>query len=205
MLEPVFAALITGVTKFLTGAKSRWLGCGPEPQQRIYFANHSSHIDFVLLWASLPRRMRARTRPVAAADYWDRGPVRRYILHRVFNGVLVERSAVRARSDNPLRAMLEALDAGDSLILFPEGTRGTGERLLPFKSGIYHLAHVRPSIELVPVWMDNNYRVMPKGTLLPIPLLCSVTFGAPTKLGGRETRPEFLARLSKSLEELGCA
>jgi len=101
--------------------------------------------------------------------------------------------------------MLEAIDAGHSLILFPEGTRGTGERLLPFKSGIYHLAHVRPTVELVPVWMDNNYRVMPKGTLLPIPLLCSVTFGAPTKLGDGETRPEFLARLSKSLEELGCA
>jgi 1-acyl-sn-glycerol-3-phosphate acyltransferase len=205
MLEPVFSALITSGTRFLTGAQCRWLGCGPEDTQRIYFANHSSHVDFVLLWATLPRVLRAKTRPVAAADYWDRGPIRRYFLRRVFHGVLVERSAARARNTNPLGNMLEALDAGDSLILFPEGTRGTGERLLPFKSGIYHLAQVRPTVELVPVWMDNNYRVMPKGTIFPIPLLCSVTFGQPTRLGEGEDKQTFLTRLSKSLEELGCA
>jgi 1-acyl-sn-glycerol-3-phosphate acyltransferase len=204
MLEPIFSALITRGTRFLTGARCRWLGCGPELTQRIYFANHSSHVDFVLLWASLPRPLRTKTRPVAAADYWDRGPIRRYFLHRVFHGVLVERSAVRARTENPLRSMLEALDAGHSLILFPEGTRGTGERLLPFKSGIYHLANVRPTVELVPVWMDNCYRVMPKGTIFPIPLLCSVTFGRPTRLLEGEDRHAFLSRLSKSLEDLGC-
>jgi 1-acyl-sn-glycerol-3-phosphate acyltransferase len=205
MLEPVFSALITSGTRFLTGAQCRWLGCGPEDTQRIYFANHSSHVDFVRLWATLPRALRTKTRPVAAADYWDRGPIRRYFLRRVFHGVLVERSVARARSANPLGNMLEALDAGDSLILFPEGTRGTGERLLPFKSGIYHLAQVRPTVELVPVWMDNNYRVMPKGTIFPIPLLCSVTFGQPTRLGEGEDRHAFLTRLSQSLEELGCA
>jgi 1-acyl-sn-glycerol-3-phosphate acyltransferase len=116
----------------------------------------------------------------------------------------VERAAARARTENPLRNMLEALDAGHSLILFPEGTRGTGERLLPFKSGIYHLANVRPTVELVPVWMDNCYRVMPKGTIFPIPLLCSVTFGRPTRLLEGEDRHTFLTRLSKGLEELGC-
>ncbi|HEY3837118.1 MAG TPA: lysophospholipid acyltransferase family protein, partial [Bryobacteraceae bacterium] len=167
----------------------------------IYFANHSSHLDFILLWSALPFKLRRRTRPVAAADYWFQGNFRQFLIRRVFNGVSVERQG-RVSGVNPLQPMLDALDGGDSLILFPEGTRGSGEELQPFKSGIFHLAKHRPDIELVPVWMENCYRVMPKGSFLPVPLLCSVRFGAPTRLGGGETRPEFLGRLQKAIEGL---
>lgn len=208
MLEPLVAALITGTARFLTGAQCRWVGCEPSETQRIYFANHSSHLDFVLLWAALPSALRARTRPVAAADYWDRGTLRRYLIQRVFRGVLVERPRSPqglSHKSNPIQSLVDALDRGDSLILFPEGTRGTGDALLEFKSGIYYLAFMRPTVELVPVWMDNNYRVMPKGALLPVPLLCSVTFGSPTWLGAYERKPEFLGRLRQRLAELGGA
>ena len=201
MLEHRVAALITAGARFLTGAQCRWTGCEPSKTQRIYFANHSSHLDFVLLWSALPPSLRAHTRPVAAADYWDRGTLRRYLIHRVFKGVLVQRSRL-SHSTNPIQSLVDALDRGDSLIVFPEGTRGTGDELLEFKSGIYYLAHMRPAIELVPVWLDNNYRVMPKGSFFPVPLLCSVTFGSPTWLRTHESKPEFLARLRRLVTEL---
>jgi 1-acyl-sn-glycerol-3-phosphate acyltransferase len=202
MFEAWVAGLITGGARLLTGAHSRWVGCEPSATPRIYFANHSSHLDFILLWAALPPALRARTRPVAAADYWDRGALRRYLIHRVFQGVMLERSRLSHKT-NPLQSLVDALDGGDSLILFPEGTRGTGEELLEFKPGIYYVAFMRPTVELVPVWLDNNYRVMPKGSIFPVPLLCSVTFGMPTWLGAHEGKPEFLARLRRRLVELG--
>jgi len=117
MLEPVVATLITSAARLLTGARSLWLGCAPQPVQRIYFANHSSHGDFVLLWASLPPTLRRITRPVAGADYWLKSPLRRYIINRVFNGVLIDRER-KDSTDNPLQPMLDALASGDSLILF---------------------------------------------------------------------------------------
>lgn len=204
MMEPVVSWLLTTATQLLTGARARWSGCGPAPAQRIYFANHTSHLDFVLLWSALPASMRRRTRPVAAADYWNRTAWRRYLIHRVFRGVLIDRQpTVRCR--DPLAPLLDVLDKGESLILFPEGTRGEGEELLPFKPGLYHLAKLRPNVDLVPVYMDNCYRVMPKGSALPVPLLCSVTFGEPTHRAAEEPKSEFLDRLRQSVRELGTA
>jgi len=190
--------LITFGIRVLTGAQARWLGCGPSPAQRIYFANHTSHCDFLLVLASLPPALRKTTRPVVGADYWNRCTLRRYLANEVFHSVAVDRSGTHLMV-NPLDPVMAALDGGDSLLFFPEGTRGTGEGLQPFKSGIFHVAAARPEIDLVPVWMDNAYRVLPKGSLLPVPLLCSVTFGEPLHLRERESKEEFLQRLSGSL------
>lgn len=198
MLEPLVATIITAGARSVTGARSLWLGCSPEPRQRIYFANHSSHGDFVLLWASLPPTLRKLTRPVAGADYWQASPLRRYIINRVFNGVLVDRKRSTPDS-NPLQPMVAALENGDSLILFPEGTRNPGEGLLPFKSGLYHLAKSYPHAELVPVWIANLNRVMPKGRMLPLPLLCTTSFGSPLRLENEETKEQFLARSRDAL------
>ena len=204
MLESIVAKLVTGGTRLLTGAHARWVGCGPADVQRIYFANHTSHADFILLWAVLPARLRQKTRPIAAGDYWCRGIVRQYMIQRVFCGVLVDRGSFD-RSTNPIAPMIGALDRGESLILFPEGTRGSGDGVQPFKSGIFHLAQARPGVELAPVWIDNSYRVMPKGTLFPIPLLCSVVFGSPTRLAQDESKTAFLDRLRQALIDLGSA
>lgn len=204
IFEPLVAALITGGTKLLTGVQPRWLGCGPADVQRIYFANHTSHMDFVLLWCVLPVRLRRKTRPVAASDYWERGAFRRYLIHRVFQGVLIARGGSEPH-ENPIEIMRRALDEGSSLILFPEGTRGPGDHVQPFKAGVFHLAQERPEVELVPVWIDNSYRVMPKGVVLPIPLLCSVAFGRPMRLEQGEEKAEFLDRLRGALIELGKA
>ena len=198
MLEPLVATLITSMARTVTGARSLWIGCGPEPVQRIYFANHSSHGDFVLLWASLPPALRKLARPVAGSDYWNTSAMRRYIIHRVFNGVLIERVR-KDPASNPLQPMLDALEQGDSLIIFPEGTRNPDDGLLPFKSGLYHLAKSAPQAQLVPVWIANINRVMPKGRMLPLPLLCTTSFGAPLQLSEDETKSQFLSRSRDAL------
>lgn len=198
MLASLIAFAITSGSRLLTGARALWLGCTAQPVQRLYYANHSSHGDFVLLWASLPAELRRSTRPVAGADYWLSGSVRRYLIQRVFNAVLVDRQ--RASPDsNPLQPMLDALDRGDSLILFPEGTRNLEDGLLPFKSGLYHLARTRPGVELIPVWIANLNRAMPKGRALPLPLLCTLSFGAPLAHLEGEGKAAFLERARNAL------
>ena len=198
-LVSLAALAITALARVVTGVRGNWLGCTPTPDQRIYFANHVSHGDFVLIWTVMPAGLRQRTRPVAGADYWAKDALRRFFGTAVFNAVLIEREKA-ARTADPIAAMLDALDGGSSLILFPEGTRNiSDEPLLPFKAGLYHLAKERPSVQLVPVWVENLNRVMPKGHFLPVPLLCTVTFGAPLCLGQDETAPEFLTRARDTL------
>jgi len=193
--------LIVTFTRLITAPQSDWRA-PPSPGQRIYFANHASHGDFVLIWSVLPAKFRRRTRPVAAADYWDRGWLRRLIGKGVLRAVLISRERV-TRSNDPIETMASALDTGESLIVFPEGTRNLGsERLLPFKSGLYHLARARPRVELVPVWIANLNRVMPKGEFLPVPLLCTVRFGAPLSLREGEAKAEFLGRAQAALLDL---
>lgn len=188
-----------GFARFITAVRGIWVGSEPTETQRIYFANHASHGDFVLVWAVLPPRARAKTRPVAGADYWLKSNVRRFIGRDVFNAVLIERDPT-ARTLDPVGQMAEAIDAGASLIVFPEGTRNMSDApLLPFKSGIFHLARARPQVELVPAWIDNLNRVMPKGEFVPVPLICTVTFGAPLRLDAGESRQDFLARTRAAL------
>ena len=211
------AALSTVIFSVLAGAASR-LTCGtprseasaPDVQPRIYFANHTSHLDFPILWGSLPADVRLHTRPVAARDYWDRSALRRYLARRVFRMVLVDRSqsrndpdAVAAVARRSVARAVRALSTGTSLIIFPEGTRGTGERLQPFKSGLYHLCVMCPDVELVPVFLENLHRVLPKGEAIPLPLACSVTFGKPIRLHPGEHKSAFLARAKAALESVG--
>jgi 1-acyl-sn-glycerol-3-phosphate acyltransferase len=200
MLETLTAALICNLAKAVTGVRAIWRGSEPSPRQRVYFANHTSHGDFVLIWAALPDALRQRTRPVARADYWQRGAMRLFIAQEVFRGVLIENrsKAIRPTRD-PLKQMNEALTAGDSLIIFPEGTRNPDEGLLPFKSGIFHLAQANPHVEFIPVWIENLGRVMPKGALVPIPLLCTLCFGRPLEMQPEECKAAFLERARASL------
>ena len=183
---------LLGLVRALTGAQARWHGCPPKAEQRIYFANHQSHADLVLIWAALPSELRSITRPIAARDYWTASAFKRWITTAVFNAVYVERE--RKGDEDPLQPLIDALDSGDSLIIFPEGTRGHGEEPQPFRSGLYNLAKCFPDVVLVPAWIHNVQRVIPKGEVIPVPVLCSVTFGEPLKLGPGEERADFLRR-----------
>jgi 1-acyl-sn-glycerol-3-phosphate acyltransferase len=202
------AALLAFVARLVSGASVRFIGGPPGEGQRIYFANHSSHLDAIVLWASLPSRIRPRVRPVAARDYWDRGAIRRYLASRAFRAYLVERGGPgdeHERRERALRGMVEALGTRDSLILFPEGTRGTDNEPAPFRSGLYHLALARPDVDLVPVYMENLNRILPKGELLPVPFVSRVTFGRPMRCLPGEAKAEFLDRARLAVVELRTA
>jgi 1-acyl-sn-glycerol-3-phosphate acyltransferase len=253
MLAKLMSVFLLGLVRFLTGSQARWYGCPPKAEQRIYFANHQSHADMVMIWAALPEELRSITRPIAARDYWTKTPFREWITTAVFNAVYVDRQASAARpapqaaasestaapdsaaqvappipsmpatttdggqndtappppdtpastpealraalaTEDPLTPLVQALASGDSIVIFPEGTRGHGDEPQPFKSGLYKLAQMFPQVVLVPAWINNVQRVMPKGEVVPVPILCSVTFGAPIQLEPGEERRAFLDR-----------
>lgn len=204
-LELIVGWIIIVVARFVSGSVTRWAGCTPSTRQRIYYANHSSHLDFILLWASLPTSVRRCVKPAAARDYWGKTAGRRFLAERVFNSILIDRVFEGMGPRAALKSIESTVsDLGEnySLIIFPEGTRGDGVELGEFKSGVYHIAKRIPEIEVVPVYMENLNRILPKGKILPLPLLSNVTFGTPLKLEKGEKSKEFLDRMRNALLEL---
>lgn len=194
------AAVLSLAAKLLSGATVRWFECQPDTCQRVYFANHTSHLDALILWASLPRAVREITRPVAAKDYWNKGPLRRYMA-QTFNAMLIDRDDIKVHH-SPIDMMLREMGSQYSLIVFPEGTRNTGEEMQEFKSGLYHLSRKRPDLELMPVYIDNLNRVLPRGEFLPVPLLSSITIGPPIWLEPKENKNDFLKRAREAVRRL---
>ncbi len=197
LLARLMGLFLLGLIRALTGAQARWQGCPPKAEQRIYFANHQSHADLVLIWAALPSELRSITRPIAARDYWTQTTFKQWLTTAVFNAIYVDR--VKTSEQDPLEPLIDALESGDSIILFPEGTRGNQEEPQAFKSGLYNLAQKFPQVVLVPAWINNVQRVMPKGEVVPVPILCSVTFGAPITLQENEGRGSFLSRARQTV------
>lgn len=210
----MIAALIAGFARVLTGGSVRWVEDPSPGRQRVYFANHTSHADFVAIWAALPPEQRRRTRPVAAAEYWKQNALRRYLAKRVFRAVLIDRGnggttagvdaaeSASRRGREAIEQMVSVLREGESLIIFPEGTRGDGVETAPFKSGLYHLAVAAAGAELIPVRLENLNRVLPKGELIPVPVVARLTFGAPISLAAGETRDALLERARESVVTL---
>ncbi len=198
-MSALSASIIAACARALAGPSVRWVNVRPATRQRVYFANHTSHLDFVVLWSVLPRKLRALTRPVAAKDYWSSG-LRKRIAVNAFNAVLVERGGKTSEGDriaaarNTMDMLLEALGTENSLIVFPEGTRGNGLEVGPFKSGIYYLWSKRPDVQFVPVYLSNLNRILPKGEFLPVPVISRVVFGPPLKLEKTEAKESFLGK-----------
>jgi len=199
------AGMIAASARLISGVQVRWVDSEPDPRQSVYFANHSSHLDFVVLWSSLPAEVRAVTRPVAAQDYWNEG-LRRALAVNVFRAVLVARHSGKSEgheaSEDPrlaIERMLEAMGDSESLILFPEGTRGTGEEVATFKSGLYYLCQQRPGLRLIPAYLHNLNRILPKGEFLPVPFISKLTFGPAMALAAGEDRRAFLVRAREAV------
>jgi 1-acyl-sn-glycerol-3-phosphate acyltransferase len=199
MIGGLIEWILIRATRLLAGTQAGGQVCDSAPRQRIYVANHSSHLDFMLLSSALSEPLRRCTRPVAAAEYWTSNPVRRFLIQDVFRCVLLGRQHFQL---NPLEAVVSALRQGDSLIFFPEGTRGPGDTLQPLKPGIFHVARWFPDVDIVPVWIDNSYRILPKGFAVPVPLLSSITFGAPLRWKQGQCQEQFLVGLREALEAL---
>jgi len=187
--------------KFLSGATVRWVDCQPDRCQRVYFANHTSHLDPIVIWTSLPPHIREVTRMVAAKDYWEGGLIRHYLAKNIFNAMLIDRQNISIRR-TPVVVMAEEMADVYSIIIFPEGGRTTGENLLEFKSGMYHLAKKRPDLEFIPVYLDNMNRILPRGEVLPVPMLSRVVFGPPIWIETDERKDVFLKRAREAVLRL---
>jgi 1-acyl-sn-glycerol-3-phosphate acyltransferase len=192
---------LAGLARLLAGASARWIASQPDTCQRVYFANHTSHLDALLIWASLPRTVREVTRPVAAKDYWSGGVVRRWLAQEVFDAILIDRTDIKVHQ-SPVDLMLREAGTNFSLIVFPEGSRSVTGEVGEFKSGLYYLAKTRPDIELIPVHIDNLNRVLPRGEFLPVPLLSCISFGPPLWLERDEAKLDFLARARRAVLSL---
>jgi 1-acyl-sn-glycerol-3-phosphate acyltransferase len=189
---------LAALARLLSGSSVRWIASQPDTCQRVYFANHTSHLDAIVIWSSLPQTVRELTRPVAAKDYWQRGIVRRWLAEEVFNAILIDRTDIKVHQ-SPVDLMLREIGATKSLIVFPEGSRSVTGEIGEFKSGLYYLARKRPEIELVPVHIDNLNRVLPRGEFLPVPLLSCISFGPPLWLERGEAKADFLDRARRAV------
>jgi 1-acyl-sn-glycerol-3-phosphate acyltransferase len=188
--------------QFITAPRADWRGVEPINRQRIYYANHTSNADLPIIWTVLPPALRRVTRPVAAADYWLKTRARAFIGPEVFRAVLIDRRSEH-QAEDPIAKIVAALDEGASIIIFPEGGRNRSDNpLLPFKAGLYNIAKARPHIDLVPTWIDNIKSVMPSGEVIPVPLGCTVIFGAALNVADDEDKDAFLARASAELAAL---
>ncbi|MFD1557400.1 lysophospholipid acyltransferase family protein [Paraburkholderia silviterrae] len=190
---------LLGIVRLVAGAYPVWHEA-PSPKQKIYFSNHTSHVDTLAILAALPRDVRATVRPVAARDYWDKGKFRRHIAQNLLNVVLIDRH--RETGGDPLDPVRDALAQGHSIILFPEGTRGADALPQSFKSGLFHLATEFPDVALGPVYLENLQRIMPKGAIWPVPLICKVHFGADEWRGQNEDKASFLTRMRDAIVRL---
>ncbi len=200
-MTALFRRFLVVLVKILVGARSDWRGCEPDTVRRIYFANHSSHFDTVAVMAALPWEVRRLTHPVAARDYWAASSLRRFIAEKLLRAVLIDRKP--EPGSQPLAPLEALLRDGKSILIFPEGTRGAGEGIAPFRSGIYRLGLAFPDVELVPVYLDNLRRILPKGSWLPVPITCTARFGVPLRLEPGEEKDPFLERARTAVEELG--
>ncbi|MEX2177829.1 MAG: lysophospholipid acyltransferase family protein [Gemmatimonadaceae bacterium] len=201
MIGPALAAF----ARIISGASAHWTAAPNAVRQRVYFANHASHLDFVVIWSAMPPALRARTRPVAGADYWMRGPIKRYLARAVFRAILIERAGAGSspqQASKSIEQIAEGMGDTHSIIVFPEGTRSMDGEVLPFKSGMFHLCRLKPELELVPVYLANMNRILPKGEFLPVPLLGRVIFGPPMRLEPGEEKAAFLTRARDALLSL---
>jgi len=201
MLAYLAKNLLILLAKFLSGVTVRWFDCQPDTCQRVYFANHTSHLDPIVIWSSLPPQVREVTRMVAAKDYWEGGPIRRFLTKKVFNAMLIDRQNISIHR-TPVVIMIEEMAEQYSIIIFPEGGRTNGDEVLEFKSGMYHLAKKRPDLEFIPVYLDNMNRILPRGNILPVPMLSRIVFGPPIWIETGEKKDVFLARAREAVLRL---
>jgi 1-acyl-sn-glycerol-3-phosphate acyltransferase len=194
-----FTLLVWPFLTLFIGLRVRGRAHLPKSDPFILLANHASHLDTISL-LSLFSLLRLRNiRPVAAADYFQRNRIVALFSQTLFNILPIARKGI-TRENNPLRQMQSALECGQSLIIFPEGTRGSGEEVGQFKAGIAKLIERVPEVSVVPALLINMGRSLPKGEFIPVPFFCEIRLGKPCKLTG--TQEEILQALESAVRDL---
>lgn len=194
------SALLISILRLLLGASARFESTPDLSGQRIYFANHTSHIDTLAIMAALPKEARLNTKPLAAADYWGKNRFLRYIATRGLNSVLINRQS--KDGEDPLEPVRQVMEQGCSVIIFPEGTRSFQALPGEFKSGLYRLHRAFPQAHLIPIYLDNLYRSMPKGKHVPLPIICTIRIGDPLAVLENEEIGDFLNRAREAVVRL---
>ncbi|MEN3336271.1 MAG: hypothetical protein V7641_5636 [Blastocatellia bacterium] len=195
----LFALLVKPFMTLFIGLRVRGREHLPRAGQFILVANHSSHLDTASLLTLFRLTHLRHIRPVAAADYFERNFFVSLLTKTFFNILPIARRGITAEN-NPLTHMQQALAAGDSLIIFPEGTRGTGAEIGPFRSGIAHLVAKLPDVPVVPASLANMGRRLPKGEIIPVPFFCEIRLGEPLLLGGN--RQQIISTLEEAVRAL---
>jgi 1-acyl-sn-glycerol-3-phosphate acyltransferase len=193
-----FACLVRPLVLIVLGLNVRRRHLLPKQGPAVIVANHNSHLDTLTLMSLMPLELLPKVRPVAAADYFLEGALRRFIATDLVGIIPIARGGGSDR--NPLQPCKEALARGEVLILFPEGTRGEPEQLSRFKRGVAHLAGAFPQVPVVPVFMHGLGKALPKGSWLLVPFFCDIFVGeAFTWTGSIES---FMAALETRISEL---
>ncbi|HEX5758381.1 MAG TPA: lysophospholipid acyltransferase family protein [Thermoanaerobaculia bacterium] len=178
----------------------------PRDGPALLVANHNSHLDTMVLMTLLPTRLLPKIRPVAAADYFLKGPLLSWFALEIVGILPVARGGAKGKPapgdppPDPLAAAAAALERGEVVILFPEGSRGEPERLADFKAGVWHLARRHPAAPVVPVFLHGLGKTLPRGSVLPVPFFCDVFVGEPVPLG--DDKAAFLAELKARMQGL---
>ncbi len=170
--------------------------------QAILVANHNSHIDTMGLMTLLDDRWLENLRPVAARDYFAQNRFRKWVYESLFNLLLVSRRKEdRLPGENPIDNMVEALDKKQSLLIYPEGTRGRPNKMEAFKIGVAKVIQARPEVPVIPVYIENSGMVLPGGSSIPLPFRFQIRFGSPRFLS-KGTVKELTDELFEAVQHL---
>ena len=173
-----FLLIIRPLLLLLSGIRAEGSERLPHRGPAILVANHNSHLDTLALMSLFPSATLPRVRPVAARDYFYATPLRRFVAERLVGILPLERRGVKKREGHhPLEPLAEALDRGEILIIYPEGSRGEPGKLRPFKSGFAHLAKMRPHVPVIPVEIQGTDRALPKDEALWVPFIIDIHIG----------------------------
>lgn len=204
-LNIIYKGIVPFILKPLTGVKYKHAEVLSEAKQFIIIANHNSHIDTLALMSAMPKHKIVEVKPVAAGDYFGTTKWKSFITVLFTNALLIPRCcSLKNKSKDPFRIMMKALKRGQSLIVYPEGSRGRANEMQEFKNGIGHILLKYPHIAYIPTYIENTGKVLPKDAIIPLPFNCSVIFGDLQYCKGKNAK-EVVANMFDEVNNLKAA
>lgn len=199
MKNILFALLVRPVILFVLGLNIRRKHKLPDKGPCVIIANHNSHLDTLVLMSLFRGKSFAKVRPVAAGDYFMKNKFLAFFSTKVMNIIPIERKMTRDFR-GMFKPVLEALDDGGIIILFPEGSRGEAEQLSKYKSGIYYLMREKPKVPIVPLFIHGLGKALPKGSFVFVPFFVDIFVG--DKFFFTDNRNDFMVEMNERMDAL---